>query len=93
MSVPPHLETAAAGHQVVQIDVSTIEPNPHQPRMEFDPETVDELAQSIREKGIIQPITVRLAFSTATGRASSNRRSESPLQIPTRHCASSASVS
>ena len=52
-------DTAATGQQVVQIDVSTIEPNPHQPRMEFDPETVDELAQSIREKGIIQPITVR----------------------------------
>ena len=44
---------------VAEIKVCDIEPNPHQPRTEFDPEAVEELAGSIREKGIIQPISVR----------------------------------
>ncbi len=44
---------------VAEIRVGDIEPNPHQPRTEFAPEAVEELAGSIREKGIIQPISVR----------------------------------
>ena len=38
---------------------STIRPNPNQPRSLFDPEGLDELAASIREHGILQPLTVR----------------------------------
>ncbi len=57
-ALPPE-STDAPGQRVVEIDISDIEPNPHQPRTEFDPDAVDELAQSIREKGIIQPVTVR----------------------------------
>ena len=45
--------------QIIEISIDDIEPNPHQPRAEFDPKAVSELAQSIREKGIIQPISVR----------------------------------
>ena len=36
-----------------------IEPNPDQPRRDFDPEELEELAESIRTHGIIQPLTVR----------------------------------
>lgn len=39
--------------------ISQVEANPFQPRQEFDKETLEELAQSIRELGLIQPITVR----------------------------------
>ena len=42
-----------------EVDIAQIEPNPNQPRREFDPEALQELANSIRELGIIQPITVR----------------------------------
>lgn len=42
-----------------EIDVNFIEANPYQPRTRFDKETLDELADSIRVQGIIQPITVR----------------------------------
>ncbi len=42
-----------------EIDIAQIEPNPNQPRREFDPEALTELANSIRELGIIQPITLR----------------------------------
>ena len=42
-----------------EIEISKIEPNPNQPRREFDETALQELANSIREIGIIQPITLR----------------------------------
>lgn len=42
-----------------EIDIELIEANPNQPRREFDPEALQELADSISEIGIIQPITLR----------------------------------
>ena len=42
-----------------EIEISKIEPNPNQPRREFDEPALQELANSIREIGIIQPITLR----------------------------------
>ncbi len=42
-----------------EVDITQIEPNPNQPRREFDGESLAELASSIRELGIIQPITLR----------------------------------
>jgi ParB/RepB/Spo0J family partition protein len=41
------------------IPVGNIEPNPDQPRMVFDPDALHELAASIREHGVLQPILVR----------------------------------
>lgn len=41
------------------VDVRLIKPNPFQPRGEFDPAALDELASSIRENGLLQPIVVR----------------------------------
>ena len=41
------------------IDMELIAPNPYQPRIEFQDEALMDLAQSIRENGLIQPITVR----------------------------------
>ena len=42
-----------------KLPISRIEPRKDQPRREFDPEAIEELAASIREYGLIQPITVR----------------------------------
>ena len=44
---------------VLRIPVNMIEPNPFQPRMSFDQDSLQELAASIRTFGLIQPITVR----------------------------------
>lgn len=44
---------------VVELDINAIEVNPFQPRSNFNDDTLEELASSIRELGIIQPITVR----------------------------------
>jgi ParB family chromosome partitioning protein len=44
---------------VRNIDVDRITPNPEQPRMVFDQTSLDELAASVREHGVLQPILVR----------------------------------
>lgn len=48
-----------ANADVLRIPAGQIEPNPYQPRLSFDPEALEELAESIRTLGLIQPITVR----------------------------------
>jgi ParB family chromosome partitioning protein len=45
--------------RVADIELDNIRPNPYQPRQEFNDEALDELAASIEQLGIIQPITVR----------------------------------
>ena len=45
--------------EMVEIALSDIIPNPTQPRTEFDEEALEELADSIRQLGLIQPITVK----------------------------------
>lgn len=47
-----------------QLPLQKVEPNPDQPRHTFDPEALEELAESIRQHGILQPLTVR---ATASG--------------------------
>ena len=44
---------------VSEIDISQIEANPFQPRNDFDRQALNELAESIKVHGVIQPITVR----------------------------------
>ena len=49
---------------IVELEINSIEVNPFQPRTNFNEESLRELASSIRELGVIQPITVRkLAFN------------------------------
>ena len=51
---------AAVGSTIFnEIEISKINPNPNQPRTEFDDEALEELAASIRANGIISPITLR----------------------------------
>lgn len=50
------MEAAAAG--VREVSVDTISPNPRQPRQSQDPNALQELADSIREHGLIQPLIV-----------------------------------
>ena len=53
----PAAETPETG--VYEIDIDLIEPNPEQPRTRFVEAAMEELAQSIRTNGIVQPIVVR----------------------------------
>ena len=49
------------GAHYTEIEVSAITPNPRQPRRSFDEEALDELAESIRQVGLLQPVVVRTA--------------------------------
>ena len=55
--------TESDGHKkkdrIYLLDISEILDNPYQPRQYFDPAALDELTESIRLKGVIQPIVVR----------------------------------
>jgi ParB family transcriptional regulator, chromosome partitioning protein len=45
--------------ETIEIGIDQIRPNRNQPRVEFNNDAIYELAQSIRENGLIQPIVVR----------------------------------
>jgi ParB family chromosome partitioning protein len=47
------------GEAIFHIEVSKIKPNPHQPRRDFNEKSINELAESIRQFGIIQPLVVK----------------------------------
>jgi ParB family chromosome partitioning protein len=53
-----------AANGVLQVPVEKIVPNPRQPRMRFDPRALEELAASIKEHGIIQPLIVSRGENT-----------------------------
>ena len=44
---------------IIYVDISTIKPNPYQPRKQFNPTALDELSESIKCYGVMQPINVR----------------------------------
>ena len=50
---------AAATSELVQVPVGSIRPNSRQPRRRLDGERIDELAESIRAQGLVQPVVVR----------------------------------
>jgi ParB family chromosome partitioning protein len=54
----------SSAEQVVQIPVDQIKVNPYQPRRHFDEASLEDLAASIREVGVIQPIVVRRLGNT-----------------------------
>ena len=55
--IPKNLETESTGYQMVSTDL--LKPNPSQPRKQFEQAALEELAESIRENGVIQPLVVR----------------------------------
>jgi ParB family chromosome partitioning protein len=52
----PGGDEAVAGAEVIQVPLDLIKPNPRQPRSRFAEEPLDELADSIREHGVLQPV-------------------------------------
>ena len=56
-TVAPEIKTAGPAFQLISLN--QILPNEDQPRQHFDPVMIDELANSIREKGILQPVIVK----------------------------------
>lgn len=55
-------EAEAPGDVLRRIPIERISPNPNQPRKQFDPRGIEELAASIRNSGVLQPVLVRPAI-------------------------------
>src|SRR5689334_9010327 len=56
---PAAVDVPTARGGVREIEIGRIKANPSQPRVHFDEESLDELADSIRERGVLQPILLR----------------------------------
>lgn len=54
--IPP---SPPSGEEIMKLPISKVEPRAGQPRYNFDADALDELAESIKQYGLIQPITVR----------------------------------
>ena len=52
-------DSEGGSDQLREIDIDRILPNAHQPRKNFDEGALNELADSIREHGVVQPVVVR----------------------------------
>ena len=68
--IPPS-QPSAVTTGVKEVPVAAISPNPRQPRHKIDPDQLRELAESIREHGLIQPLIV--TFAAADPRPGSAR--------------------
>jgi ParB family chromosome partitioning protein len=55
----PTAVSAVPGKAVVELQIASIQPNQRQPRKEFEPVAIEELAASIRSAGLLQPVIVR----------------------------------
>lgn len=56
-------DSLAQGDELLEVDIDLIEPNPDQPRSYFNENKLEELAQSIRANGLVQPILLRRVAS------------------------------
>jgi ParB family chromosome partitioning protein len=71
--------------RLAAIEIARVAPNPLQPRKEFSPEGLAELTQSVREHGIIQPITVRKAGNERFELISGERRVRASIEAGLTH--------
>ena len=69
------------GDTVAELDITKIRSNPFQPRADFDQQALDELKESIRQKGIIQAVTVRRAGNGAYELISGERRIRASMEL------------
>jgi ParB family transcriptional regulator, chromosome partitioning protein len=67
-------EEPGTGASITEIDAAMIVPNPYQPRTEFDDQEIQELAESIRAQGLLQPILLRPRENSAYEIISGERR-------------------
>lgn len=57
--LPAHHDLNQKGERVIEVNVERLVPNPHQPRLVFKAQALEELSQSIKEHGILQPLVVQ----------------------------------
>ncbi len=73
-------EESLKGEETVeQIPVDDIRSNPYQPRKNFDPEALEELAESVRQNGVLQPIIVRKSSAKGYELVAGERRHKASI--------------
>jgi ParB family chromosome partitioning protein len=77
----PDIPDEGGAGTVTRLEISRIRPNPLQPRADFDPQALDELKESIRQKGVIQAVTVRRAGDGGYELISGERRIRAATEI------------
>lgn len=83
-NVPSSVPVLRDGEQTsstLEIEIARISPNPYQPRLDFDQRSLEELKQSIKQNGIIQPITVRRMIGGTYELISGERRVRASQEI------------
>ena len=80
-STPTPQQHATGDGGVLQLSVDVIVRNPRQPRDQFDPKDLEELADSIREHGIIQPLIVTPGMGDKYTLIAGERRLEAAKQV------------
>ncbi len=83
--VEPEQNSRKHEPRIAEIEIARIAPNPLQPRKEFATESLSELTESIREHGIIQPITVRKAGNERFELISGERRIRAAIEAGLTH--------
>ena len=58
-SVEQKIYESASNEEIIELNISDLRPNPYQPRKVFDEEALNDLASSIKEHGVFQPIIVK----------------------------------
>ena len=76
----------AQGEGSVSLPISQVEPGLNQPRKRFDPESLADLAESIRVHGVIQPLTVRRLSSGYYQIIAGERRWRASFLVVWRRC-------
>jgi ParB family chromosome partitioning protein len=61
ITIQPQAESRVPGNLVINIELDAIDKNPYQTRYDFNPDSIEELADSIRVNGVVQPVVVRPA--------------------------------
>ncbi|KMQ51832.1 Chromosome (plasmid) partitioning protein ParB [Chitinispirillum alkaliphilum] len=57
--IPTQSEESSGENELLQVDISAVVPNPYQPRIDFDDEEIENLAISIENQGLLQPVVLR----------------------------------
>ena len=90
---PAELGGSEPESELRQIPLELIKPNPHQPRQEFDESALLALAESIRERGVLQPVLVRPVYGGTYELVAGERRWRAPARSWSRSSASRARTS
>ena len=77
----PMAAVVETSSSMTHIEIAKIRPNPFQPRADFDQQALDELKESIRQKGIIQAVTVRRSSDGKYDLISGERRIRASQEI------------